>query len=445
VFTSGVKTTEAAAPAWAGAAVIYNIYPTIFSPAGNLNGITAQLPRLKKLGATVLWIMPVTPVGQPYNRHPAFDSPYCVKDYYAIAPEYGNKQDLIKLVGAAHKLGLKIVLDEVLNHSSWQNSLITQHPEFYVHSDNKPSNIASITQAYTYNDVAQFNYANQGVRTYMIQMLLSWMKAYNLDGFRFDSADNPPGPNRTIPASFWKTVGARLRAAKPDVLMIGECESPELDNNPFQIVYGYDIYYRLKEMQTGASAVNVASNWHREMGLSSPPALFMSFGDNWDLLRDVNTFGGPDGAKAVAVLNCTINGVPLIYNGQEIGNSLGGVNPHDKINWSSVAAGYEGFYQKLLSLRRSSPALQQGSLEWLTNSTPSQLVTYKRTGGGSQFIIEINPSNQPVRGRLTVPSGPYWTAIGSNSGWKTVSHADPTLISLPAKGFVIYKLSVSKT
>ena len=142
--------------------MIYCVYPSIFSPQGNFAGVTAQMGRLKALGVTVLWLMPVTPIGHAVNGHPTINSPYCVHDYSAVNPDYGSHADLQDLVAAAHKRGIKVILDEVLNHTAWDNALITQHPEYYVHSDGDPKNPApSIQMAFTYADVAQLNYAER--------------------------------------------------------------------------------------------------------------------------------------------------------------------------------------------------------------------------------------------------------------------------------------------
>ena len=148
-FWPSSQSLAAETPQWPSSSVIYCIYPSIFSAEGDFAGVTAQLGRLKNLGVTVIWLMPVTPIGHAINGHPAIDSPYCVHDYFAVNPRYGSKADLRFLVTAAHKCGIKIILDEVLNHSSWDNALITLHPEYYAHSDGDSKNPASIKQALT--------------------------------------------------------------------------------------------------------------------------------------------------------------------------------------------------------------------------------------------------------------------------------------------------------
>ncbi len=431
------------APPWPAASVIYTLYPEIFSPQGNFAGVTAQLPRLKALGVTDVWVMPVTPVGQPINGHPAFDSPYDVHDFYAINPKYGTEADLHTLIATAHKLGMRVLLDEVLNHTSWDNSLITQHPDYYVHTDGSANNPATIAQAFTYSDVAQLNYANPGLRAYMTQMLQSWITQYHVDGFRFDSADNPAGPGRKIPADFWQQLGRDLRRTKPDILLLEEGEAPDLARKPFSLDYAWRMYDpaghgALKNATDGGDVSQVEAAWQSQVSDFPAGMQHMSVQDDWDTPRDVNSFGGPAGAMAVAVFNFTNTGVPLIYNGMEIGNAAGAANPHAPIQWAGGDPRFAGFYHSLVALRRGNPAFTQGAMTWLPNSASRQVLTYMRTGGGSQFLVQINLSPTAAQGAITAPIGSGWTQVPL-VGAHTAAPALLPQVSLPPRSFAVYR------
>ena len=258
------------APQWPAASVIYTLYPEIFSPQGSFAGVTAQLPRLKSLGVTDVWVMPVTPIGHSIPGHGAFDSPYCVNDYYGVNPKYGTGADLKTLVTTAHTLEIRILLDEVLNHTSWDNALTHQHPEFYVHTDGNASNPDSIKQAFNYSDVAQLNYTTPGRRAYITQMLQFWITQYNIDGFRFDSANNPDGPGRLIPADFWQQLGTDLRRTKPNVLLLEEGETPDLAKKPFSLDYAWRMYDpgghgALKSAAMDGDASQVEAAWRSQV------------------------------------------------------------------------------------------------------------------------------------------------------------------------------------
>ena len=125
--------TERARPSrdWVRDGVIYEIYPRAFSPQGNFNGITARLDDLKQLGVNILWLMPIHPIGQEKKKG-TIGSPYAVRDYYGINPDYGTSADLKKLVAEAHQRNMKVIIDIVANHTSW-DSVMMKHPEFYVH------------------------------------------------------------------------------------------------------------------------------------------------------------------------------------------------------------------------------------------------------------------------------------------------------------------------
>jgi glycosidase len=433
--------TAADTPSWPAASVIYCIYPSIFSAKGDFAGVTAQLGRLKTLGVTVVWLMPVTPIGQAASGHPAFGSPYCVHDYFAVNPVYGSEADLRTLVSTAHKLGLKVILDEVLNHTSWDNPLVTQHPEYYVHSDGNPRNPASIRQAFNYGDVAQLNYADPGLRTYMIGMLRFWIKTYGVDGFRFDTASSPNGPGRLIPTDFWLEMGRQLRETKPDLLLLGECEDPTLAPKSFALDYGWWMHDTLKAVFAGGDAHLIEGTWRHQADDFPPGTQHMSVLDDWDYPRDVQTFGGPEGAMAAAVFSFTETGIPLLYNGMEIGNAAGGVNPHVPIDWAGGDPRFPEFYRQLIALRRKNPALQQGTMTWLPSSMPSQVLTYERSGGGSQFLIEINLSSNEAQGTVQTPVGSGWTQITLAGAPGGTSVTAPQ-IALQPKGFAIFRRPV---
>src|SRR5229473_2200139 len=140
------KETARASRAWVRDGVIYQIYERDFSTAGNFKGVTAQFDRLKDLGVTILWLMPVHPIGQEKKKG-SVGSPYAVRDYYGINPDYGTKDDLKQLISEAHRRGMKVIIDIVANHTSW-DSVLMQHPDWYKH-DAK----GNITYPYDWFDI----------------------------------------------------------------------------------------------------------------------------------------------------------------------------------------------------------------------------------------------------------------------------------------------------
>ncbi len=112
-------------------AVIHEVYLRSFSKEGTFAGLEKRVPELKDLGVTVLWLMPIHPVGVK-KRKGILGSPYSVKDYYGINPEFGTMRDFRKLVNTAHENGMKLIIDLVANHTVWDCRLIDDHPEWFM-------------------------------------------------------------------------------------------------------------------------------------------------------------------------------------------------------------------------------------------------------------------------------------------------------------------------
>jgi glycosidase len=426
---------------------IYSVYPKIYSQAGTLSAVTADLPRIHGLGFDVVYLLPVTPVGQPTGTHAAFGSPYAVHDYYAINQAYGGPQDLVALVRAAHGLGMHVMLDEVLNHTSWDNALITVHPEYYVHSDGNPKNVASIEQAFNFSDVAQLDYKtpSNGLAQYMITMLTSWIETYDVDGFRFDTADDPSGSGRMIPATFWQALRPQLEAVKPGFLMLGEEEDAQLADAPFELDYGWDlqgIYGAggLQQVATGANAAMLQQAWMGQHSGYPTGMRHMALLQDWDLNEDLNLYGGVPNTMAAAAFNFTIDGLPLLFNGEEVGNDNSTVNSQTVIHWNGPnAATFTPFYKSLLALRNANTALEQGTVTWVTNTATTHVVSYTRSDATATFLVVINFSGAAASGTLSAPSASAWTDVSPAGSPGGTAHSVPPAFSLRPYDFAVFR------
>jgi glycosidase len=427
-------------------AAIYAVYPSIFSASGKLADVTAQLPRIRGLGFDVLWLMPLTPIGHPTAGHPASGSPYCVHDYTTVNPDYGTSADLVTLVKTAHALGLRVIVDEVLNHTAWDNPLVTQHPEYYLHSDGNPQNVASIEQAFTFTDVAQLDYKSQnGLATYATQMLSTWLTTYDLDGFRFDTADAPYGDGRMIPATFWQALRTSLEVVKPGVLMLGEEQDPALAGAPFELDYGWTLQGQygpggLKQVAGGADATLLQSAWSAQKSGEPATMQHMTLLQDWDMDEDLTMYGGPAQTMAAATFDFTIDGVPLLFNGEEVGNDQSGNNTHTPIDWTGPhAAAFTSFYTSLLALRNGTTALRHGAVGWVGNSAPAHVVSFTRSDASGTCLVIVSFSGSPITGTVSAPAASGWTdvsPVGSPGGH---AHATPPALSLAPYDFAVFE------
>lgn len=392
---ASISSLSSDAPSWVEDGVVYSIFPRDFSPTGDLPGVTEKLGDLKKLGVSILWLLPIHPIGQKMKKG-TIGSPYSIRDYYAIDPVYGTKADLKKLVAKTHELEMKIILDAVVNHTAW-DSVMMKQPEFYLH-DAKGNIIPPVADWY---DVAALDYNNPHLRAYILDMLKYWLKEFDLDGFRCDAAG-------MVPLDFWVEVRTELQKIKPDILLLAEGDNPEAMVKAFNLDYAWKFEGVLSDvLENGAPATaSLKAVLEYEKKAFPPGSLHLRFSDNHDKARAVVRFGAK-GALAASALIFTINGVPMIYNGMEVGDSSESTAPalFEKIPifWKTaeIRPQFFPFYQQMIAMRKEHPVLRDGEMVWLENSESSRIVTYLRKSKEETFFIAINFSNQPFTGTVS--------------------------------------------
>ena len=427
------QTAQCGTP-WLRQSVFYEVFPRDFSAEGNFNGITARLDELNDLGVNILWLMPIHPIGEKMRKG-TIGSPYAVKDYYAINPDYGTEADLKRLVSEAHKRGMKVILDVVLNHTAWDCVLITQHPEFYKHDDDGKI----IPPVKEWTDVAGLNYDNQELRKYMIAMLKHWVTTFAVDGFRCDVA-------HMVPVGFWEQARAELAKIKPDVLMLAEASKPDLMVKAFDVDYSWPLHAALNNvLLNGAPATELKGSWEQTRREFPQGSLHMRISDNHDEPRAVARFG-IKGALAASVFMFMLDGVPLLYNGMEVGDATESGDPalFEKLPvfWHPKdRPPLRDIYRSLIKLRRQYPALQNDNLSWLSNSDPANLTTFMRQDGKDQFVVAINFSNRPLSGSVDVAHNTEFTPV-KISGIQDGSPSSLPALRLNGFQFKIYHRSV---
>lgn len=373
-------------PKWVRNAVIYEVYPRSFSKSESLLSIIKRLPEIKKLGVTVIWLMPVHPIGELHRKGP-LGSPYSVENYYKINPEYGTLADFEKLVKAVHAEGLHIIMDLVADHTAWDNPLIKEHPDWYVHD----STGKIIPPNPDWTDVAKLNYANKDLRRYMINMMKYWVKDIGVDGFRCDAA-------WMVPLDFWDEARTELDRIKP-VLMLAEASVPKFQLKAFDLSYSWNIYNALGKIYGGkAPATVIDSAIEQDRNRFPIGALRMRFNSNHDenvsVAPAIERYG-PGGDSLTTALIATLPGVPLIYNGEEVGNPKRlSLFKQVTINWS-VKNGYRRLYEEIYSIRRSHPVLVSGSYKPLSTTAGKEVLAYERKLNGKIAVCLFNFSKAP--------------------------------------------------
>ena len=393
-----------AVPDWVRDAVVYEVFPRAFSPEGNLQGVTKRLDHVRDLGATVVWLMPIQPIGLE-KRKGSFGSPYSIRDYAAVNPDYGTAADVKTLVREAHTRGLRVILDVVANHTSW-DSVLMKTPELYVRDAQgrvQPPNA-------DWSDVAKLDYASPKTRAYMADMMAGWLREYGFDGFRCDVAG-------LVPTDFWEDVRPALERVRPDLFMLAEWSAPDLMPRAFDADYGWPFHAALtRVLSTGAAASEIRKTWEDEQRGFPRGSLHLRFSDNHDERRAIARFGEP-AALAAAALVMAMDGVPLVYNGMEIGDTAESGGPalteRLPIFWPGVERRPEFpvAFRSLVALRRAHPALRRGDTAWVRSSDDDRVVSFVRRGAGEEVLVAVNLSSRPWTGTLDLPDANGYAEI----------------------------------
>jgi glycosidase len=391
----GQSPAPAAAPmehvAWSRNANIYEVNLRQFTREGTIKAFAAQLPRLKKMGVDILWIMPVQPIGQK-ERKGTLGSYYAVKDYTAVNPEFGSMADLKAMVAQAHGLGMHVILDWVANHTAWDNVWVTQHNDWYKKNDKGeifPVTFNPGPDVEYWTDVVALDYAKPALWKGMTDAMAFWVREADIDGFRCDVAG-------LVPVPFWNQARAELNKIKP-VFMLAEADQPALHEQAFDMTYAWDLADIFKKIGKGKADARELAAYVSKSAASYPGHSYrMLFTNN----HDFNSWHGTDaelyGAayKPLAVLTATLPGMPLIYGGQEAGlDKRLAFFEKDAIAWDSMSNA--DFYARLLKLKKDNPALangQYGAPVQLIATGNDKVFAFRRHQGANRVQVTVNLS-----------------------------------------------------
>ncbi|NNC76832.1 MAG: alpha-amylase [Woeseiaceae bacterium] len=375
-------------PEWSKNASIYQLNTRQFTEEGTFRAAARQLPRIKALGTDIVWLMPIHPIGEK-NRKGTLGSPYSVKDYFGVNPEFGTVDDLKAFVDEAHSLGMYVILDWVANHSAWDNSMHIEHPEWYERDwdgDFRP------TPWWDWSDIIDLDYSRPELREYMTRAMKYWVSDVGIDGYRCDVAG-------FVPIDFWNNVRRELDAIKP-VFMLAEWESRDMHAEAFDMTYAWswrEAIHGVVNGHAGLGSLFVYYSW-RESAYP-PEAYRMTYISNHDSNSWEHTqfeaFG--DGLEPAIVLSVVGDGMPLIYNGQEAGNPKRlEFFEKDPIDWRPHPIG--DLYQKLFALKKSNTTLWNG--QWgatmvrVWNTHPDDVLSFVRENDDDKVFAVINLSDK---------------------------------------------------
>lgn len=369
-------------PDWAYNAVIYEMNIRQYTPEGTFDAAARQLPRLKKLGVDVLWLMPVYPIGVK-ERKGTLGSYYAIRDYCDVNPEFGDMDDFDRFLSQAHESGFKVILDWVANHTSpdavWESG---KPADWYVRDS-----LGNTVTQYDWTDIAELNYDNKDMRAAMADAMRFWLDK-GVDGFRCDMACE-------VPVDFWRETLPQLRKDYPGVYFLAEGETPELHEDAFDASYAWKLHHLLNDIAQGRKGVPDLEEYIAEDSAAYPAEAFrLMFTSN----HDENSWAGTefermgDAARAMAVLTFTLpGGQPLIYTGQEMGwNHRFEFFEKDPVPaWEENS--YTDFYKELINIRHRNPALSAGEKggKFDIVSTAGNTLVFTRTLPDNKVTVSV--------------------------------------------------------
>ncbi|MFN3529945.1 MAG: alpha-amylase family glycosyl hydrolase [Bacteroidia bacterium] len=370
--------------------VIYEVFVRNFTTEGTFQAMIPKLDRLKELGVNTLWLMPIHPIGE-LNKKGSLGSPYSIRDFYDVHPDFGTKEDFRTLVNACHERGMYIIIDLVANHSSFDNAWVSEHPSWYVRDDS--GEILPPDPDWT--DVADLDYNNPEVPAAMSKVMEYWVKEFDIDGYRCDVA-------YMVPFSFWESSITNIRKIKP-IIMLAEGAGTELHEAGFDYTYGWEIYHHLKKIFAGESTENFSKIAIEETGKVPSGNKIMRFITNhdetsWDDVP-VSLFKSREGSMAAFVASCMLPCVPLIYNGQEVGhNKKMNLFEKSSISWSKNPH-MQAFYQRFLQVYAEEPSLRTDEVHFFDTDNPD-IIAFRRGKGDEAIYVLVNVRASVVKFNL---------------------------------------------
>ena len=423
----GKKAPEVAYhPEWTYNSVIYEVNIRQYSPEGTFAGVQAQLPRLKKLGVDILWLMPMYEIGVE-GRKGTLGSYYAISDYCKVNPEFGTMEDFDNLLAAAHEQGFKVILDWVANQTAPDHVWMTTKPAGFYERDSAGNAIWE----YDWTDTRSLNYDNKEVWAAQEECMRFWLDK-GVDGFRCDAAGE-------MPAEFWQSVMPGLNADYPDAYFLAEAERTNLADplTCFDATYAWELHHLLNDIAAGQKPLDELRAYLERDAENYPATAYrMTFTSN----HDENSWQGTefermgDCANACEVLCFTLpKSQPLVYTGQEIGLSrrLQFFEKDPIEDWS--ANDFTEFFTRLVALKHNNPALNAGERGGVYLELPQNsegVFAFCRAKGDNQVVVAVNFNTEPATVALPL-DGEYTNAFTGEA----ISGVYAS--SLPAGGYLV--------
>jgi len=439
---SAVAGTINTSPSWLDEAIVYEIYLPAFTSSGTFAAAREKLEWIRALGANVIWLMPIYDNGELINE---LNAGYNVTDLYSVHPQLGTMADFDAFLEEAHDLGIRIILDSTPNHVSENHPWVYDIKLYQDYSNYRPvietrilgddrglGQVVHYDQGYKvytgYSNwsLANLNYSSEETVQAMMEMYTWWLCDKGVDGYRMDVYWGPQ--NRYGESVWWRPLREELKRIKPELFILGETDGTGYGSEinyadgggGADAAYDWSLYGQIKNALSGGSlgeldnrvhnySPNLYYNHH-----TGPNAHYFRFLENHDESRIASLYPG-DRGRAGAVMLMTVPGIPMIYAGQEVGET----SRRGLINWNRASADeYLNHYQRLTAIRKTFPAFSSNLIKTLYKG-PARVFAYLRPREDQNGIVAINFSSSSCQINLNINDSDLFVSTDSLTTGKT--------------------------
>ena len=402
-----MKYVSVKVPNWFRENAVYQINPRTFSKEGTINSITKELPSLKELGFDVIYLCPIfaaddsedqnfwskrqkkSQTGNPKNQ-------YRIRNYFNIDEEYGTKEDLICLIDLAHELGMKVLLDLVYMHMGPEADIIKKHPEFA--KLDKEGRLV-------YNEYGfiLLDFNSIGLREYLWANMVYLISEFDADGFRLDVGD-------AVPADFWAEGRRRIQTIKEDAVLLNEGGDMQRLSYCYDANYGIEWENGMYQVIQGEKTLEELRKEYDEVAARVPEGgIVLRALETHDTVTDWprgETILGNDGMEMIQVMNYVMDGIPMVYCGNELADSaklsmfanrfhMGKyeVTDREALSKKEYSIRRQSIIKKLNAWRKENKVVTHGNFTWLDEIFKDGVIAFKREYNDNAFVFIGNLSD----------------------------------------------------
>ena len=485
---------ESGIPSWIPDARIYTVFLKSFTHEGNFRSAEERLPWIRNLGFNVIWLLPVMDVEGEIDT--GVNIGYNIVDFYRPDPAYGSEEDFRSLIRSAHEAGMRVILDVTPNHSSRSHPFaldaralgpFSRYHDFYqhrviAHDDNglgqsvSPDGMVYYT---AFSDaLLNWNWSDAEAREYMLAVYRRWILDFDIDGFRFDVYWGPS--RRYGPEAFDRPLRRSLNSLKTDLMLLGETAGTGVGtefqyadrDGGLDIAYDWSLMGGLQEFPSISGLDERLLNWGYRPG---PDSYFLRFLENQDEDRVAYRYSSVEKTMPVSAAVFLSTGIPMLFQGQEMGIGLGMGGNRDfrvrsEVDWENPdGETLAPHYQKIAWIREKFPAFRaqfmdtngDGAINSLDESAQPRLETgnasvyaFGRPWQDQNGVVVLNFSRADQTARISLnmedwadfsgsPSGRTFYIHQFYDGTRDVSDGIPASLelSLPGYGTAVFVIA----